>query len=114
MCCGCRGVRASGGDKNSVLAGISAPPHGASLSSSPRILLDVGEVASDDGRSLRLLLASGEPVDVAATPAKAASSNCRFTSSAPMVSARTVSKAKKPRMSIVSSDRRSSWEGRLR
>lgn len=113
MCCGCKGVRASGGDRNKVLAGIGAPPHNTPLSSSPRSRFDAGEEASTDGRSFRLPFSSGEP-DAVATPASAASSNCRFTSKAPIVSALTVSKARKPRMSMVSSDRRSSCEGKLR
>ena len=105
-----------------MLAGVCTPPHGASSSSAPSsprrrfVARRDGEPPDEvpPGSNFRFLLWSGEEGAAARTLMKAASSRDRFTSSALMVRARTISNARKPRISMVSSERSSSWEGRLR
>jgi len=104
ICSGLNGVLASGGGKNSELD---------------------GRVYSSSGDSSRLLFSGGPPIPMAALrlpiegevySSRTEDSSSDFLTARPArVMDRTISKARKPTMSTVSSlARRSSWEGRLR
>lgn len=112
-------MRASGGARNNEETGVGIPPHGASsfctgvlpesVVPSSKIFCFLEGEAISSMRALRLLEEGDEGVGTVD-----ASSSDFLTSRARMVSARTISNARKPRMSIVSSERSSNWEGRLR
>ena len=109
-------MRASGGARNKDETGVGIPPQGASSFSAGAASLDPsskffcfldGDAISSKS-ALRLLV--GEE---GARRAEASSRDF-LTSRARIVRARTISNARKPRMSMVSSERSSNWEGRLR
>lgn len=117
-------MRASGGARNNVLEGVGIPPHGAS---SLLALLFADSSADPAVPSARFCFFEGEEGLVSSarfSPIRgeegawgfrtAASSRECLTSSARIVRARTISNARKPRISIVSSERSSYWDGRLR
>jgi hypothetical protein len=105
MCSGRSGVRASGGWTNSELTGSGISASSAELSRR-RLLLESGP-----GLGLRFPRRG----DALWSSRRYDSSNDFLTSSAATVRERTISKARKPTMSVVSSlDLRSRCEGKFR